>query len=98
MKRIMTLTTLLAALASTPTLAADLERGKQLHRDNCMACHARMTGGEGETLYTRNGRRVTSLPGLEAQVRRCEANLELKWFDEDIADVVHFLNQTYYHF
>ncbi|MDX5374492.1 MAG: cytochrome c [Gammaproteobacteria bacterium] len=96
MKQIVMLIALLTGMA--PAMAADLERGKQLHQDNCMACHARMTGGDGEVLYTRPDRRVSSLAGLEAQVRRCESNLQLKWFDEDIADVVHFLNQTYYRF
>ena len=88
---------LLASLA-LPAMAADLKRGEELHSNNCMACHARMTGGEGETLYTRSSRKVKSLAQLEAQVRRCEANLELKWFDEDIENVVHFLNTNYYKF
>jgi len=96
MKQIVIFIALLTSMA--PAMAADFEHGKQLHQDNCMACHARMTGGDGEVLYTRPDRRVSSLAGLEAQVRRCESNLQLKWFDEDIADVVHFLNQTYYRF
>lgn len=78
--------------------AADFEHGKTLHEADCTACHSGMTGGDGAVLYTRPDRRVQSYPALEAQVKRCESNLELKWFDEDVADVVQYLNQTYYKF
>ena len=36
--------------------------------------------------------------GLKKQVKRCELNLGLTWFDEDIQDVVSYLNTTYYKF
>ena len=98
MKHITILLGLLSLVGSAPLLAADVKRGEALHNANCVSCHARMTGGNGETLYTRSDRRVNSLAGLEAQVRRCESNLELKWFDEDIEDVVTYLNENYYHF
>lgn len=92
---------LLAALAlcliSAPALA-DAGHGRELHQQHCVGCHINMTGGDGSVLYTRSDRRVRSLAGLQAQVRRCEANLELKWFDEDIEDVVEYLNQAYYRF
>ena len=78
--------------------ADEPSRGKELHQANCVSCHVNMTGGDGSVLYTRNNRRVQSLTGLEAQVRRCESNLELKWFDDDIEAVTKYLNATYYHF
>lgn len=85
------------SLISTPSLA-DVAHGRELHQQHCVGCHINMTGGDGSLLYTRSDRRVHNLTGLEAQVRRCEANLELKWFDEDIEDVVEYLNQAYYKF
>lgn len=85
-------------LALSAGAQADPRRGEELHRANCVACHVNMTGGDGSVLYTRHNRRVQSLSGLEAQVRRCESNLELKWFDEDIEAVVGYLNDKYYHF
>lgn len=87
-----------ATLGTTAAVAADAAHGKKLHAANCISCHVNMTGGDGSVLYTRSDRRVNSLAQLEAQVRRCESNLELKWFDDDIADVVEYLNQTYYKF
>jgi hypothetical protein len=41
---------------------------------------------------------VESLDGLERQVRRCETTIGLRWFDEDIQDVVGYLNRHYYRF
>ena len=98
MKRIPILLTLTAALAAVPAWAADAARGKQLHDKTCVGCHRNMTGGDGSVLYTRSQRRVHNLAQLESQVRRCETNLNLKWFDDDILDVVEYLNQQYYKF
>lgn len=85
-------------LLASASITANAEDGKQLHDKHCKACHVGMTGGDGSLLYTRNNRRVNSLEKLESQVRRCESNLELKWFDEDVNKVVEFLNVNYYHF
>jgi cytochrome c553 len=79
---------LLAAAPSVP--AANPDNGKTLVDANCTKCH-------NERIYTRPDRRVTSLDGLNQQVRRCELSLGLKWFDDDIDDVAAYLNQTYYH-
>jgi hypothetical protein len=49
-------------------------------------------------LYTRPNRRVTSLPGLHKQIRFCEQNLGLTWFDDDIENTATYLNQEFYKF
>ncbi len=89
---------MLALLIFNPLSAADIPHGQQLHEQNCVSCHASMTGGDGTTLYTRKDHRVTSLAALDAQVQRCAINLELKWFDDDLADVAAYLNTNYYKF
>lgn len=81
---------LLAGLAQQLP-AADAGHGKSLVEQHCTSCHD-------AAIYTREGRRVTTLDGLQKQVRRCELSLGLKWFDEDVADVVDYLNGTYYRF
>jgi len=85
-------------LATTTAGAADVAHGKKLHDAHCTSCHISMTGGDGSLIYTRKNRRVSSLSALQAQVRRCDASLEFKMFDEDIEDVVAYLNQTFYKF
>lgn len=90
---------MLGSLPYAPVYSAEAAAsGEALHEQHCLACHERLTDGEPASLYTRDNRLVTSLDGLQAQVRRCEQNLELRWFDEDIDSVVQYLNQTYYHF
>lgn len=74
-----------------PVAAADIENGDDLHFENCTGCHD-------ETVYTRANRTVQSMQRLGLQVRFCKDTLELGWFDEDVDDVVEFLNRNYYHF
>jgi cytochrome c553 len=85
--------TLVAALclAAASAHAADVAHGKQLQTGNCMSCHD-------DSVYTRADHKITTLDGLQKQVRRCELTLELQWFDDDIDDVAAYLNQTYYKF
>lgn len=78
--------------------APDAAHGKELHDKNCVGCHINMIGGDGTMLYTRRKSRVNSPAQLEAQVRRCESNLQLKWFDSDILDVAEFLQNDFYKF
>jgi cytochrome c2 len=81
---------LVAAMAQTAT-AADAVHGENLVMEHCTGCHD-------DSVYTRKERRVTTLDGLQNQVRRCELQLGLKWFEEDINDVVTYLNRQYYRF
>jgi cytochrome c2 len=84
---------LLLATAVAPGLgqAADLKAGQSLHDANCVKCH-------GSEVYTREDRRVTSLPGLRQQVERCDTNIGLEWFEEEIENVTQYLNATHYKF
>ena len=78
--------------------AADLKRGKQLLDENCIKCHADMMGGDGSKIYTREDRRIDSLEALNKQVHRCKTSLGVPWPEDQIADVVAYLNKTYYKF
>jgi mono/diheme cytochrome c family protein len=78
--------------------AADLKRGKQLLDENCIKCHASMIGGDGSGIYTRANRRIDSLEALNTQVHRCKTSLGVSWPEDQIADVVAYLNKTYYKF
>lgn len=88
----------LLTLAARPAHAADIARGKQLVNDNCIHCHASMFGGDGSAIYTRPDRRIHSLEQLSHQVHRCKTSLGVSWPEAQIADVVAYLNKTYYHF
>jgi len=86
------------ALLAAPAAHADVRRGAELHQRHCITCHNKLAGGDGTHLYTRSDRRVTSLPGLRKQVRLCKDNLGLVWFDDEVDDVVAYLNAAYYRF
>ncbi len=57
----------------------------------CNKCH-------GTEVFTRKDRKVKDLKGLEAQVRRCDSNLNTNWFDDEIHDVTAHLNKKFYKF
>jgi hypothetical protein len=73
------------------TQAADIGNGDDLHFENCTGCHD-------DSVYTRENRRVKSLAQLGTQVRFCRDAVGLTWFDDEVDDVIEYLNKTYYHF
>lgn len=79
------------ATPSTNNPVADLNvpAGKALHDANCISCHD-------AKVYTRVERKVLDYTQLAAQVKRCDANLGSRLFDEDLAQITDYLNQTYY--
>ena len=78
----------MSAHAATP----DPANGERLFKQSrCLSCHT-------TEVFTSPTRKVKSYAALESQVRRCDANLSTNWFDDQILDVVSYLNQMYYKF
>lgn len=77
---------------------ADVDAGEALVKTNCVSCHASSYGGDGAEIYTRAFHKVESSKALVAQVRACNTNLNLKWFEEEELNAAAFLNKTYYKF
>ncbi len=71
--------------------ADDQVDAQALFEQNCTSCH-------GSEVYTREDRRVNSLDALHSQVRMCEQNLDLTWFDDQVDAVTTLLNRKYYKF
>lgn len=71
--------------------AEEASQGKALYDANCTRCH-------GTDVMTRSDRRVQNMQQLDAQVRRCEQNLNLQWFDDDIENVTRYVNEHFYKF
>lgn len=88
----------LNASANALFVKADVAAGKALHEKNCIACHASSYGSDGSAIYTREYRKVNTSKGLIAQVRACNTNLGLKWFEDEELNAAAYLNQTYYKF
>jgi hypothetical protein len=75
---------------ATTGQAADFDPAGFL-AENCTRCHD-------SSVYTRDDRRVQSLDGLHSQVRRCDAMLGTKLYEDDLDMLVDHLNTKYYHF
>jgi len=88
---LLTLITTGLVMASSSSPAIDINHGKSLQQENCMRCHD-------DSMYTREERRVTTLDALQRQVQRCETNLDLAWFPEDVDAVTEYLNTSFYKF
>jgi mono/diheme cytochrome c family protein len=97
MKTQLSLALLFTVLSGT-AMAADIARGKSLHDDNCVECHVSIQGGDGSGIYTRPDRRIDSLPALRSQVKRCKNSMGVSWPEDQIDDVVAYLNSMYYKF
>lgn len=82
---------LLLSLATATSGAAEVPRGQMLYENHCRQCH-------GSVAHTRSDRKVRSLEGLERMVWRWQEVLELEWTAAEVAAVVDYLNQRFYHF
>ena len=98
MKLHLLLTGLLIMLAQTSQAAGDVERGRELHNDNCITCHVNLVGGDGTGIYTRADRKIESYEALQNQIMRCKTALGVPWPEHDIDDVLAYLNHTFYKF
>ena len=79
---------MLAACSAEPT--GDPARGEALHRD-CLSCH-------GTELYVPPQRKISTLPALRDAVERWNDMYNPKMTEQEVADVVAYLNANYYKF
>jgi hypothetical protein len=95
MKRLVLATTPLmiglGIAVTTPVSAGSEIDAKALYDKHCTSCH-------GAEVFTREDRKMTSYDALHGQVRMCEQNLGLTWFDDQVNAVTGLLNDRYYQF
>lgn len=87
--------TLICLLLASTMVLAD---GKALHDKSCMQCHASLTGGDANSLYSRSDRKVTSLAGLEKRVANCAIAADANWSVDQQKQVIDYLNSRFYRF
>lgn len=90
------LVTPMLLLLSQTTQAANPAHGKDLHDANCLSCHSSLMGGNPNVIYTRSDRRVNTIDGLRKQVTRCKTTVGVPWPEDQIEDVVEYLNKNFY--
>ncbi len=77
--------------APAPASAANIGHGKFLYEQHCTRCHD-------TRVHTRPDRRIGSLEALQSQVQRCEHNASVNWPQQDVDDVVGYLDANFYKF
>ncbi|MBF0177639.1 MAG: cytochrome c [Magnetococcales bacterium] len=78
--------------------AANMERGRVLHDKSCNECHAAKFGGDPNRMYTRPDHKKKNKKELAAMVTFCSQSVGTSWFDDEVADVVEYLDKTFYKF
>lgn len=68
------------------------------YRQDCIACHGRMTGGDGEPLYRRKDRLVGNYAALVERVAYCRKGTDAIWSKAQEEEVVRYLNRRFYRF
>jgi len=86
----------IAILALLWSLAAAATAGEAF--DPAAFLAAKCTGCHSDEVYSRPDHRMQNRRQLEAQVRRCDANVGTRLFDDDLQALVDYLDRTYYHF
>jgi len=75
-----------AALAQPGAL-----RGMLLYATHCKACHS-------SNVHWRERKLATDVSSLRREVRRWQNSADLRWTEEEIEDVVSYLNLAFYGF
>ena len=88
----------LLTLAAPAFAAGDAKTGKALHDKQCVACHVKMFGGDGNRVYTRSPRLINDRTALGQRVAACSTQSGAKWFPEEEQHVAAYLNQQFYKF
>lgn len=70
---------------------ADSGEGKILHDQSCTACHD-------TSVYSRPDKRIKTLAELQGQVSRCTKPAGAEWSQQEVSNVVNYLNTDFYHF
>lgn len=79
------------AAQAAPAAAPAPTRGELLYTTHCIACH-------NSQMHWRDQRLATDWASLRAQVRRWQEAGQLGWSDDDIREVVRYLNDRIYRF
>ena len=76
---------------TTSTSATELPRGKMLYENHCKECHE-------SNVHIRKNRRARSTADIIYWITRWSTHLKLNWNTDDINEVEHYLEETYYKF
>ena len=80
-----------AGSALAEDTAAGVANGQKLHEMHCSRCH-------GTDVYMPPKRKITSLESLKQRTNGCNSMTGANLFPEEVDDIVHYLNASFYKF
>ena len=87
------------SVMANPFPKADPAAGKRAYDEaKCSACHDKLMGGDGNRIFTRSERKITTPPALAKMVRFCIDRTGAAVFPEDAEHIAAYLNQQFYKF
>ncbi len=89
MKQLLVATVALTTLISSSIYASDIADGKKLVDGQCQQCHD-------DAIYVRKNSIIQSLPELKARVEFCESANNKHWSEQQVNQVIQYLNGTFY--
>lgn len=92
------LLSMLATLSVSALANADPVKGKQLHDQKCISCHAERFGGDGSKIYLRTDRLIHNRAALDQRVAMCSTQTNAGWLPDEEANVTEYLATRYYKF
>ncbi|HLP99462.1 MAG TPA: c-type cytochrome [Sideroxyarcus sp.] len=100
MKTAFFLLCLLAATAhAAPFAKGNAENGKKLFaKYDCNSCHQGKVGGDGNAIFTRPDRIVTSADVLTDRLVVCSGAIGKALTEQEKLDLAAHLNKNFYHF
>lgn len=88
-RRAMIVASTALTLWANAAVSADAANGKKLYDGKCFACHD-------TTIHTRPEKIIFSKKALLNRVKMCDANANANWTEQQMGDVVEYLNTTFY--
>ena len=85
------LTTLALIVPTAQAQEVNLERGEALYRNHCNVCHESL-------VHIRDHPTAKTIQNLRLQVTRWAAEIDQGWGNDEIEDVLGYLDATYYRF
>ncbi len=87
------------AAQAEPFAGGNATTGKNLFDHNhCNRCHASIMGGDGNAIFTRPNRKVTTPKQMVDQMHACSGAAGIALSEQDVQDLGAYLNRSYYHF
>jgi cytochrome c2 len=84
---------------AAPFAKGDAAAGKIIFdKHQCNSCHANILGGDGNSMFSRNDRKIKTASALATQITRCSVGLNLSLFEDEEENIGAYLNKNYYKF